>query len=328
MSINRRTLMRFASAAAGTAALGSMATAATFPSKPITIIFPFPAGSPADVSVRVVAEGLGQRLGVPIVIDNRSGANGGIGATAAAMASNDGHTIFLGGLDANVLNHFVYQKLGYAPDSFEPVSGFGRYPGVLAVKAGLPVNNGAELIALARSRPDELTFATGGVGGIYHLIMAMLEKGAGLKLRAIHYRGFAPLFQGFLGGQTDIAALPLVAAQAQAASGRFKVIGALSATRTPGLDLPTLQEEGFAGVDAETWFAFYAPKGTPIAVRELLNREIQAQLRLPAVAERLVKTGMIVTPMAPAQLGEMTARESDRWGRFINSAGMKALLNE
>lgn len=299
---------------------------AEWPEKPIRVVVPWPAGGGSDVVARAVATPLGEQLKQSIVIDNRPGANGGIGSAAVARSPADGYTLIWVTADTHAMNPHVYPKLGYDPRTdFAPIGIVGYFPYALIVNAAFPASNVGEFVQQAKQRPDKVTFASWGIGGSAHVAMEMVKAQGNFNVLHVPYTGAAPALQAVSAGQVDSMILPMSVAKAQAEGGKVKILGLASPKRFVGApDLKTFAEQGVP-IDAGTWVGFMAPAGTPDAVLQRLNRAVAAVLENPQVREQLVK--MNVEPASPqttAQFRNFVSSEYDRWGKTIRTANIRA----
>ena len=293
---------------------------AAWPDRPIKLIVPFPPGGPNDAVARLVAEPLSQQLGQPVVIDNRAGAGGTIGSDAGAKAAPDGYTLTLGSTSSHSLPTLLKQRIGYSPTtSFAPVGLIGRTPTVLLANIRVPVRDYQELLALARSQPGKLTYGSSGVGTLNHLISEYFKAETGTFLVHIPYRGTGQAMSDLLAGQIDLMFDAVVTAAPQVKAGKLRALAVSSTQRVPSLpEVPTLDELGLKGFQGSLWVGLLAPAGTPAAVTERLNRELQATLHRPEVRTRMSALGFEPQPgPASAMVLHMRAVQ-DTWARVIN----------
>ena len=299
---------------------------AEWPEKPIRLVVPWPAGGGSDVVARAFAQPLGEELKQSIVIDNRPGANGGIGSLAVARAPADGYTLVWVTADTHAMNPHVYPKLGYDPRTDFTAAGLaGYFPYALIVNSSFPANTVSEFVAQAQQRPGKVTFASWGIGGSAHVAMEMVRAQAKFDVLHVPYTGAAPAIAAVAGGQVDSMIVPMSVAKSQAEGGKVKVLGLASTKRFAGVpDLKTFAEQGLP-VDAGTWLGIMAPAGTPDAVLQRLNRAIAAVLQNPQVRENLVKMNVDpASPMTTAQFKGFIASEYDRWGKTIRDANIRS----
>src|SRR3954469_5652147 len=270
------------------------AHAQSFPSRPITIVAPYPAGGPVDITARLIAQSIGTTLGQPMTVDNRGGGAGVIGSVAVQHAEPDGHTLILGTNQTHATNQSLLKNCPYdAVKDFAPVAGIADIPHVLVVRHGLEASDVAALLRLARKSPGELNCASTGVGSASHLAAELFKTHAGVELQHIPFRGSAPMTTELLAGRVDLtfATLPSVISYIDA--GAVRALAVASATRAPRLpNLPTLAEAGVPGVEADAWFALFAPAQTPAAIVEAIYRAVTAGLSTEAARDAIARQGM------------------------------------
>ena len=316
--------------AALTALAGLAATrgarAQSFPSRPITIVVPYPAGGPVDVTARLIAQSVGNNLGQPIAVDNRGGGAGVIGSVAVQHAPPDGHTLILGTNQTHATNQSLLKNYPYdAVKDFAAVAGIADIPHVLVVRRGLEAENVGALVALARKSPGALNYASTGVGSASHLAAELFKTKAGVDLQHIPFRGSAPMTTELLAGRVDLtfATLPSVISHIDA--GALRALGVASAERAARLPhLPTLAEAGVAGVEADAWFALFAPANTPAATIERLYNAVSAGLTTEPAANAIAAQGMTLALRSPAELAAWLPGEVAKWAAVIKAAGVVA----
>ena len=294
------------------------------PQKPIRWIVPFAAGGAADIVSRIITPKASEILGTPIVIDNRGGASGIIGAEAGAKAAPDGHTVALGGLSSHILNYYLFDKLPYDPREVAHVALLTLVPNVFTVHPSVPVKGMKDYLALAKARPGDLTYASSGVGSSQHLNAVVLQQMTGVRLTHVPYRSGAPAQIDLLGGHvmSMFATIPSVAPHIRA--GRLRAIGIASAQRSQALpDVPSVSET-VKGYDMTTWYSLHAPAKTPRAVVAGINAAVNAALADPEVNRRLTGDGAILKPMSPEEFTAFFRSEFERWGPVIRQSGIKA----
>jgi tripartite-type tricarboxylate transporter receptor subunit TctC len=300
------------------------AHAQSFPSRTITIIVPYPAGGPTDVLARLVAQHAGADLGQSITVDNRGGGAGVIGSVAAQRAEPDGHTLVLGTNQTHATNQSLLKNHPFdAAKDFTAVSGLAEVPHVLVVRRDLAVRDLAELVALAKSKPGGLNCGSTGVGSASHLTMELFRTRAEVAMLHVPFRGSAPLITELLAGRIDasFATLPTVAAQVD--NGDVKALAIASTKRTPRLPgVPTLNEAGITGVEADAWFALFAPAGTPLPVRERIHQAVVKGLATDAAKSVLAAQGMTLAVKSPAELAAMIPAEIEKWAAVIKAANV------
>lgn len=299
------------------------AQAETWPSKPVRLIVTFPPGGSSDAAARLVAPRLAERLGQPVVVDNRPGAGGGVGLELAAKAHGDGHTIVLASAGGLTANPSLYKRLAYDPQrDFSTITLFGTSPFVLIAHPSLPVSNVAELIALAKAQPGRLSYASGGNGTAMHLSAELLKSMANLRIVHIPYRGSAPAMMAVMAGETQLAVVDIATAAAQMKSGRVKALGVLSKNRSSMMpELVSLNESGLAGYEASGWFGILAPASTPSAITQRLNAEITAVLRSAEVREKFAASWLEPLFSTPEEMAMLIKSESVKWAKVIKDSG-------
>lgn len=297
----------------------------SYPSKPIRMIVSFAAGGPTDIVARTVAAKMADILGQPVIVENKTGAGGNIGADVVAKATPDGYTLLMATVSTHAINPGLYRNMPYDPvKDFAPVMQVGVTPCVLAVNPALPVTNVQGLIALLRANPGKYSYGSSGMGSILHLCGEELKSMAGgVDATHVPYRGSAPMMADLVGGQIAFAfdALPTVLPQVQA--GKIRAIGGAMATRARSMpDLPTLQEQGVAGFECYTWNAVVAPAKTPAAVITVLSQAIAKSMADPMVIKRLQDVGVDPTPdSTPDKLSAFIRAELAKWSPIIKASG-------
>ncbi len=306
------------------ALFAAVATAQTYPSKPVRLIIPFPPGGSNDVVGRMIAAQLSERLGAQVVVDNRGGAGGLIGTEAAANSPPDGYTLLLISV-AYAFNVSMY-KLPYDPaTAFAPVAMLGTGPVVLAVTSKLPVNSVQELLALAKEKPGQLYYASAGVGSFQHLASALFKLQSGADIVHVPFKGGGPAMVDVIAGNTQIAIGSLIQMLPQIRAGRLKVLGVGSAKRVAALpDVPTIAEAGVPGYEATNWWGIVAPAGTPPAIIGRLNRELTAILASAETKKRFETEGAESRQMSPEEFGRFVAAETVKWAKVVKDADIRA----
>ena len=300
------------------AACAGAAAQDRFPSRTITLVSPFQPGGMTDVVPRVLAPLVSASLHTPVIVENRPGATGAIGAAHVAKAKPDGHTLLM------ATNQWVYKDLPYNPlTDFSAVINVGTTPNLLAVHPGLPARDVAELIALAKARP--LSFASAGNGSPQHLCGELLKLSAGIDLAHIPYKGAAPAQQDVVAGQVSLICNALSVMLPPVRAGRLRAIALTAKSRHPqASDIPTAHEAGLRGFEFEVWFGFVAPSATPDPILERLNAEFGRALRAPEIAARLEALGLTVVAGSPREFDAFIAAEAAKWRGIVERAGVKA----
>lgn len=323
----RRFLARAAMLAAGTAGARAASGAEAWPAgRPITWVVPYPPGGSTDVLGRSIAQQLNGPLGTTVIVENRPGATGTIGAALVARAAPDGLTLLGTSIGPQAIAPHMMGKLPYDPvASFAPVITIGTIPHVLVVGARQPYSSVRELVEAAIAAPGTLAFASGGTGTILQMQGELLQQQSGARFLHVPYKGDTPALQDTLGGQVQFMFAPAAAALPQVRSGALRALAVTSAARLPALpDTPTMTEEGYKDFVVEQWQAVFAPAGTPGGVIERLNAAIGAAIRTPAVAELADKLGITLAGGSPQQLDTLRRADYDKWGRLIRDAHIKA----
>ncbi len=299
---------------------------AKFPARPITIVVPSAPGGTTDFTARLIAVPLSRALGQPVVIDNKPGGSGNIGNQLVARAKPDGYTLLLAFSGFQVGNPHLFKNTGWDPiKDFAPVSMRTRAPQVVTVRAGLPVNNMRELIAYAKANPGRLNYASSGAGSIQHIAGELFKQMTGTFITHIPYRGAGPAVQDLLGGQVDMFITTPASVVQHIKADKLKGLAVTSTTRLGSLpQVPTTREVDLKDLTLDSWFALYAPAGTPNDVVQLLNTEIAKVLTSPDLRKRAEDAGTLIEHMTPAQLGDYTRKELAYWGRVIQEGKITA----
>lgn len=300
----------------------SWATSAIpYPAKPIRMVVPFPAGGPTDIVARPFAQMLSERLGQPIVVDNRGGAGGAIGATAVAGSPPDGYTLLLGTVGTNAINPSLYKNLGYKVDKdFTPLATLASAPVVIVVNAKSGIVSLADLIAKANTNPGAINYGSAGNGTPGHLVGAMFSGKAGIRLTHVPYKGSAPAITDLLGGQILLMFDPLQTVLPHVQSGKVKVLAITSRQRASVLpDVPTVAESGFPEFEVTAWWALFGPAGLPEDISKKLVTEAERVVQSPAYSQKLMSMGL--QPMT-IPLADFQKSETVRWGEAVRAAGI------
>jgi tripartite-type tricarboxylate transporter receptor subunit TctC len=300
-----------------------LARAQDYPSRPVKIIVPFPAGGTADVMPRVFSEWLAKKWGQPVVIENRTGAAGNIGAEAVAKAEPDGYTLLAAPPPPLVINQNLYPKLGFDPSEFVPIVVMGRVPNALVVNPKLPFNRVAELIADAKANPGKLTSATQGNGTTSHLTSEMFQLMAGVKFQHVPYRGSAPALTDLVAGSVDLMFDNLGVSLALVKGGQLRLLAVATPKRMATLpDVPTIAET-LPGFESAAWYAIVAPPKTPSAVVDKINADVNAALRESDILARLAQLSAEPIGGTPQATAAYMREEVERWHKVIKAANVK-----
>ena len=295
-----------------------------WPSKPVRIVVPFPAGGSADLMPRIVAEKLAEKWGQPVIVDNRPGAAGNIGADVVFRADADGYTLMSSPPPPLVINKLLYPRLTYDPDQFVPVSVIGAIPNVLLVHPQVGANSVAELIAIARANPGKLNYASQGSGTTSHLTAELFKTMAGgLQITHIPYKGTAPALTDLLAGQVDMMCDNLGVSLPHVKAGRIKALAVASAKRVPSLpEVPALAES-LPGFEAVAWFGIVGPPGLPAPIAQKVSAGVAEALRDPEVLAKLAALSAEPMGFTPAQAAAYMKEETERWAAVIRAANVK-----
>lgn len=324
--MKRRHLLAWGGAAAFTTATSPAFAQGKFPQRPITLVVPTAPGGSTDFTARLISDQLSRALGQPVVVDNKPGGAGNIGNQLVARAKADGYTLLVSYSGYHVGNPHLFKQAGWDPiKDFAPVAMMTRAPQVIAARSNLPANSVKELIAYAKANPGKLNFASSGNGSIQHIAGELFKQLTGTFITHIPYRGSGPAVQDLMGGTVDLFITTPASVISQIQGGRLKALAVTSQKRLPSLpNVPTASEAGLKGYELDSWFALYAPAGTPQDVVMQLNAEVNRILQLPEVRKKSEDSGTSVETMTPQQLGEFTRKELDYWGKVIASSKISA----
>jgi tripartite-type tricarboxylate transporter receptor subunit TctC len=305
-------------------ATGNSVLAADYPDRPVRVIVTFPAGGGTDIVARMIFQKVAERMGASFVIDNRGGAGGTIGTELAAKAPADGYTIVVVS-GSHTINPALYKKLAYdAVRDFAPVTMLVTGPGVLVVHPSLPARNVKELIAIAKSRPGQLLYASPGNGTPPHLAAELFKSMAGIDIVHVPYKGNAQAMTDLIAGQESLSFPTGPSAMPHVHTKRLRALGVTSAKRATGLpDIPTIAEGGLPGYDASAWYGVLAPAGTPSPIVAKLQSEIQVAMRAPDIVDKLSAQGLEPAPNNADEFARFIAAELAKWSKIIGAAGIK-----
>jgi tripartite-type tricarboxylate transporter receptor subunit TctC len=324
MTLPRRKFLHLAASAAAAPALPYIARADTYPSRPIHLIIGYLPGGSADMTARLFGQWLSDRLGQQVVVESRAGASTNIATEAVVRAAPDGYTLMLVS-PANATNAALYDKLNFVfLRDIDPVAGLIRFPDVVDVNLSLPVRTISELIAYAKANPGALNFGSSGVGSTLHVAGELFKMMAGVNIVHVPYRGGAPAMIDLIGGRVQVMFDNVPTSVEFIRSGKIRPLAVTSAARIELFpDLPTVADY-VPGYEASAWYGIGAPKGTPAEIVDRLNREANAILAEPATKARLAELGASLLPGSPADFGKLVADETEKWGKVIRFAGIKA----
>ena len=297
-----------------------------YPAHAIRLVVPFPPGGSTDILARPIAQKLSQALGQQVVVENRGGAGGTIGAAAVAQSAPDGYTLLMGHIGTLAVAPSLYPKLPYDPrTSFAPVSMVAILPNVLVVNPSNPAKNVREFIAYAKAHPGALTYSSGGNGSAAHIAFEMFKQEAGIDVVHIPYRGTAPSLTDVIAGQVAATMTGVAPVLPFVRSGQLRALGVSGRERSPALpDVPTIAEQGVKDFEATQWYGLVAPAGTPAAIVERLNSELRKILASPETSELFASLGAVPSPSSPEEFRKHIAREIGRWERVVRGAHIEA----
>jgi tripartite-type tricarboxylate transporter receptor subunit TctC len=323
MKLPRRNFLHLAASAVAMPFASHVARAQAYPTRPVRLIEGFGAGSAPDVLARLIGQSLSEQLGQSFVVENRSGANSNIATDAVARASPDGYTLLLI-TSANAINATLYDKLNYNfIRDIVPIASIVRVPLVMEVHPSVPARTVAEFIAYAKANPGKINMASAATGGLTHVAGELFKVMAGVDLFHVPYRG-AQVFPALLAGEAQVYVGPLLSSIGYVRAGNLRALAVTTTTRSPALpDIPALSET-LPGYEASTWYGIGAPKNTPAEIIKRLNTQVNASLADANFQARLANLGATVLPGSPADFAKLIADETEKWGKVIRTAGIKA----
>jgi tripartite-type tricarboxylate transporter receptor subunit TctC len=318
-AISRVALLLIASLAAGAS------FAQDYPSRPVRMVVPFSPGGSTDTLARIVGQKLTERSGQPVIIENRAGAGGHIGADQVAKSAPDGYTLLLGGVP-HAISASLYSKLPYdLARDLTAIAEVASFPSAIVLHPSLPANSVKELIALARARPGQLSFGSAGIGSPNHLALELFQAMAGVSMVHVPYKGSGQLVGDLLAGQVQLASMGLPVAMPHVQSGKLRAIAVTGAARSPLLpDVPTVSEAALPGFEVTSWYGVFGPAGLPGDIVVKLNSEIGSAVTAPDVKERLAALGAEPSVKAPDQFARYVRQEITKWAKVVKDSGAKA----
>jgi tripartite-type tricarboxylate transporter receptor subunit TctC len=301
-------------------------SAAPYPSRPVTVVVPFPPGGGTDVGARLVAQKLSLKWGQPVIVENRGGAAGRVGAELVAKAKPDGYTLLVGNVGTQSVNPALYKKMPYDPDkAFAPIGMIAELPLVMLVTPSLPWKNVKDVVEAAKKDPGKITFASSGAGGAPHLAGEIFQQASGTKMLHVAYKGGGPAALDLMAGHVNIYFGTVLESVGHVKSGKLKGLGVTSAKRSPALqELPTIAESGFAGFDTGSWIGMLAPAGTPASIINKISADLREVLALPDTQNTLITQGATPWPMTPEQFSQRIKSDQARYGRIIAENNLSA----
>ena len=323
-TMTRKQFGRIALAAGLALGMGTVASAQDgYPSKPITMVVPASAGGTTDLAARMTAQALGPVLGQTLVVENKGGGNGNIAAAQVKRAEADGYTLLMQYSGFHVISPHL-GKSSWELKDFVPVANVLSAPQIVVVRGDLPVNTMQELVAYAKANPMKLNYASSGNGSLQHVTGVQLERAAGVQMMHVPYKGTGPALQDLLGGQVDLTFGTAPPFMPHSQAGKLKVLAVTGKERLPSLpDVPTTAETGFPGVNATSWFAMFAPAGTPAAIVSKLESDVRNALAEPAFQQKARDQGAAADFMDSKALGDMVQRDWDMWAQIVKEANIK-----
>jgi tripartite-type tricarboxylate transporter receptor subunit TctC len=308
-----------------TLALAAAANAqGTFPTRPVTMVVPFPPGGGTDTGARIVAQKLTAKWGQQVIVDNKGGAAGAIGADLVAKAKPDGYTILMGNIGTQAINPSLYKKLPYDPDkAFAPISLVAELPLAMMVNPQVPAKTAKEFVALAKGQPGKLSYSSSGAGGAPHLAAEMFKLGTGTFIVHVPYRGGGPAVQDLIAGHVQLSFMTVLEASGHLKAGKLRALAVTSAQRVAALpDVPTLAESAVPGFDSISWIGLLAPAGTPREIVEKISTDVREVVAADDVKGRLVELGAIPATSTPAQFTALIEKDRARYAKIIAERGI------
>ena len=318
-------MLRLLMAVACLSSIVATAQTTAWPTHPIKVVVPAPAGGPYDRIMRPLAQKMATSLGQPLVIDNRPSAGNIVGTQFGASAAPDGYTLTMTGM-LNTIAHGMYDKVPFdIAKDFEPVGAIGEGAQWLIVRSDSGIASLSDLLAKAKRAPGTVDYASSGAGSTGHLLMELLQRAAKVQLTHVPYKGGAPALQDVLAGVVAVMIIPPNAAQASVRSGKLRVIAVSSARRSPAwMDVPTFAELGYPDLTVSSWVGLSAPKGTPVAVVDKLNAALNEALNDKALLQQLDAEGLTPLRTTPKQYGDLVVKDLNRWSALVRSLGLRA----
>lgn len=320
-----KTLPRILLAATLSACVVTASAQQAYPNKPIRLIVPFPPGGGTDILARIVGNKLQENLKWVVMIDNRPGAGGNIGVDLAAKAPADGYTVVMGQTSNLAVNPTLYSKLPYNPvKDFSPVTTVATAPLVLVVAANSPYKTIADVVSAAKAKPGEITFASPGNGTVAHLTGELLQKAAGIKLQHVPYKGSTQAINDLMGGSVQLYMSSVPSAMSQIRSGKLRPLAVTSEKRSDDLpQVPTINESGYKGFNAVTWFGLLVPAGTPAPIISRLNTEVNKVLQMKELQEKIGAEGGDAQGSTPEEFAALLKTDLVKWGQIVKESGAK-----
>jgi tripartite-type tricarboxylate transporter receptor subunit TctC len=297
-----------------------------YPNRPVKVVVPFPPGGGTDVGARLVAQKLSLKWGQPVIVENRGGAAGRVGAELVAKAKPDGYTLLVGNVGTQSVNPALYKKMPYDPDkAFAPIGMIAELPLVMLVTPSLPWKNVKDVVEAAKKDAGKITFASSGAGGAPHLAGEIFQQASGTKMLHVAYKGGGPAALDLMAGHVNIYFGTVLESVGHVKSGKLKGLGVTSANRSPALqEIPTIAESGYAGFDTGSWIGMLAPAGTPASIINKISADLREVLALPDTQKTLITQGATPWPMTPEQFAQRIKSDQARYGRIIAENNLSA----
>ena len=304
----------------------SAAAAQSYPSKPIRFVVPYPPGGPLDTVARLLGQKVSESVKQPVVVDNKPGAGGNIGADTVAKSAPDGYTLLMGAVATHAINPTLYASIPYDPiKDFVPVTQLASTPNVLILNTSVPASSVREFIAYAKANPGKLNFGSGSTGSAGHLAGELFKTMAGIDMTHVPYKGAAPAMQDLIGGRVQLMFDNFASANTQVKAGKVKALAVTTARRSSlAPDLPTVAESGLAGFDINTWFGLFVPANTPREIVDRLHAEFTRALAMPDIREKIVNLGAEPVGNKPEEFAAYIKAEGEKYARVIKASGAKA----
>lgn len=302
------------------------AFAQAWPSKPVTMVVPFPAGGTTDIVARLAAQKLSEAWGQPVIVDNRAGAGGNIGSAMVAKAAPDGYTLLMGTVGTHAINASLYEKMPYdVVKDFAPITNVAAVPNMLVINPALPVNSVKELIDYGKKNPGKLNMASSGNGTSIHLSGELFKVMTGVQMEHIPYKGSAPALTDMMGGQVQVMFDNMPSALPHVKSGKLKALAVTTLTRSPAVpDLPTIDEAGVKGFEAASWFGLLAPAGTPKEIVAKVQADIAKAMKTTDLTEKMAQQGAVAVGNTPDEFAAYIRQELAKWEKVVKASGAKA----
>jgi tripartite-type tricarboxylate transporter receptor subunit TctC len=305
---------------------GSVLAQSAYPNKAVTIVVPFPPGGGSDTGARLVGQKLSLKWGQPVLVENKGGAAGQLGADSVAKAKPDGYTILMGNIGTQAINPALYKKLPYDPDkAFAPISMVAELPLAMMVHPSVPAKTTKEFITLAKSEPGKLNYSSSGAGGGPHLAAEMFKDATGTFIVHVPYRGGGPAIADLLGGNVQLSFMTVLEASGHIKAGKLKALAVTSNQRVAALpDVPTLSESGVPGFNSISWIGLLAPAGTPAAVVEKISADVREVVAMPEIKNRLIELGGVPQATTPSEFSKIINDDRKRYAKIIKDRGITA----